>query len=175
MTVRPAAYCPDCGTATTTREIEDRERRYCEECDRPVFQNPAPCADVTVVDGDSVLLVERAVPPGVGTWTIPGGHLEADEPPRRAAVRELREETGVEVAPDALELVDSALLDPFRGKYVASFGFAVAASETTGEPTARSDAAAVRFFAPEELDAATDDYEFRPRVRGRVEKALNAI
>ena len=173
MTSRPANYCPDCGAATTTREIEDRERRYCPDCETPVFQNPAPCADVTVVDGDRALLVERAAPPGVGEWSIPGGHLEADESPRAAAVRELREETGVEAAPADLELLDTALLDPFRGKYVVSIGFAVSLAATEGEPTAGSDAAAVRFFSSAAL--AGDDYEFRPQVRGRVETAFEAV
>ncbi|WP_134668351.1 NUDIX domain-containing protein [Halorussus marinus] len=173
MTVRPADYCPDCGTATTTREIEDRERRYCEACDRPVFQNPAPTAAAGVVDGDSVLLVERAVPPGVGEWTVPGGHLEADEQPAVAAARELREETGVRVDPDALELVDAELLAPFRGKRAVSMVYAVPAARAEGAPTAGSDAAAVRFFSRDEVEA--DEDAFRPHVPDRVESVLDAI
>ena len=173
MTVRPADYCPDCGTETTTREIEDRERRYCPSCDRPVFQNPAPCAAVAVVDGDSVLLVERSVPPGVGEWTVPGGHMEVDEQPEVAAARELREETGVRVDPAALALVDAELLAPFRGKRAVSLVYAVSAAETEGTPTAGSDAAAVRFFTPRELH--DDEFSFRPQTPDRVEKALDAV
>ena len=173
MTVRPADYCPDCGTATTTREVEGRQRRYCEPCGRPVFQNPAPGADVTVVDGDSILLVERAAPPGVGEWAIPGGHLEADEPPTVAGARELREETGVSADPADLTLVDVRLLDPFRGKYMLSVGFAVPVADTTGDPVAGSDASNVSFFARDELDA--DEYDFRPHVRDRVDAAFDAL
>jgi ADP-ribose pyrophosphatase YjhB (NUDIX family) len=173
MTVRPADYCPHCGTETTTRLVDDRERRYCEPCDRPVFQHPAPCTDVTVVDGDRALLVERAGPPGAGEWTVPGGHVEADEHPRVGAVRELREETGVSADPADLTLVETDLLDPYRGKYVLNVGFAVAVDETTGTPAAKSDASDVRFFAPEEV--AGDDHEFRPHVRDRIEAALDAV
>jgi len=173
VTVRPADYCPDCGTATTTREIEDRERRYCEACDRPVFQNPAPTAAAAVVDGDAVLLVERAVPPGVGEWTIPGGHLEADEQPAVAAARELQEETGVRVDPETLELVDAELLAPFRGKRAVSMVYAASIADAEGTPAAGSDAAAVRFFTREELDA--DDHAFRPYVPDRFEAVLDAV
>ncbi|WP_137286648.1 NUDIX domain-containing protein [Halorussus salinisoli] len=173
MTVRPADYCPDCGTETTAREIEGRERRYCESCARPVFQNPAPGTDVTVVDDDRVLLVERAAPPGTGEWTVPGGHMEADEHPRTAAVRELREETGVSADPDDLTLIGTDLLDPFRGKYVVNVGFAVPATDTAGKPTAESDASDVSFFTPDELDG--DEYELRPHVRDRVDAALDAL
>jgi len=173
VTVRPADYCPDCGTATTTREIEGRERRYCEACDRPVFQNPAPTAAAAVVDGDSVLLVERAVPPGVGEWTVPGGHLEADEQPAVAAARELAEETAVRVDPAALELVDAELLAPFRGKRAVSMVYAVPAADAEGTPTAGSDAAAVRFFARDELDA--EEYAFRPHVPDRFDAVFDAV
>ncbi|USZ66709.1 NUDIX domain-containing protein [Halorussus salilacus] len=173
MTVRPADYCPDCGSATTAREIEERERRYCPSCERVIWQNPAPCAAVAVVDGESVLLVERAVPPGVGEWTIPGGHMEVDEQPEVAAARELREETGVGVDPSALSLVDAELLAPFRGKRAVSIVYAVSFAETEGTPTAGSDAADVRFFAPREV--GEEAFSFRPHVPDRVERALDAV
>jgi len=43
----------------------------------------------------AVLLARRAIPPFVGKWVLPGGHLEPGETPRRGALRELLEETGV--------------------------------------------------------------------------------
>ncbi|WP_135827416.1 NUDIX domain-containing protein [Halorussus halobius] len=173
MTVRPADYCPNCGTATTTREVEGRERRYCETCERPVFHNPTPTAAAAVVDGDSILLVERAVPPGVGEWTVPGGHLEADEQPAVAAARELEEETGVRADPAALELVGAELLAPFGDKHAVSMAYAVPVDDTEGTPEAGTDAAAVRFFSREELDA--DAHAFRPHVPGRFERVLDAL
>ena len=89
MVSRPADYCPRCGTALTTTEFEGNEHFFCPDCDRAVWHNPVPCASVAVVDGDAVLLVRRAAEPGVGDWTVPGGHLERAEPPAAGAAREL--------------------------------------------------------------------------------------
>ena len=60
---------------------------------------------------DRVLLQLRDDVPGIpypGTWCLPGGHLEDGEEPAAAAVRELREEMSLDIAPSALHHVVSA-------------------------------------------------------------------
>src|SRR5438477_7016483 len=52
-----------------------------------------------IIEGDRVLLVKRAHPPIQGQWSIPGGVLEVGEVVRQAAIREVREETGLIVEP----------------------------------------------------------------------------
>lgn len=54
-------------------------------------------------DGD-VLLIRRGKPPRLGQWSIPGGHVEWGESLRDALIREVREETGLEV--EILGLID---------------------------------------------------------------------
>lgn len=49
------------------------------------------------MQGDSVLLVKRADAPFMGLWDIPGGFLEPGELPVDGMIRELREETGLDV------------------------------------------------------------------------------
>jgi 8-oxo-dGTP diphosphatase len=87
-------------------------RQVCRTCRAELFHAARPCASVVVTrqaDG-AVLLVRRAIAPYRGFWDIPGGYVEFAEHPEAAAVREAREETGLEV-----RLI--ALLGMWRGTY----------------------------------------------------------
>ena len=55
-------------------------------------------ASVAIVRGSEVLLIQRALPPYEGLWTLPGGRSEADETPESTAIREVREELGLVVS-----------------------------------------------------------------------------
>lgn len=51
-----------------------------------------------ITQDDQVLLLRRANVHGAGSWSTPGGHLEFGESPETCAIREVQEETGVEIA-----------------------------------------------------------------------------
>ena len=63
------------------------------------YPHPAVTADVAMFtfedDQLKVLLIQRGRPPEEGEWAIPGGFVNIDESLKRAAWRELNEETGV--------------------------------------------------------------------------------
>ncbi|MFB7263937.1 NUDIX domain-containing protein [Streptomyces nojiriensis] len=102
-------------------------------------------ADVVCIRGGDVLVIERGWPPHQGKLALPGGHVDAGETSREAAARELLEETGVRIRPEALVLVgvyDAPERDP-RGRYVTAAYTAVVPDDTTA--TAGDDAAAVRW------------------------------
>lgn len=63
-------------------------------------------AGVALWRGDDLLVMKRASGFASGGWFLPGGHVEPGERPAEAAVRELREETGIELAPGDLALAD---------------------------------------------------------------------
>lgn len=56
---------------------------------------PEVCVGAVAVAGDRLLLVRRGHDPGRGSWSVPGGRVEAGESLAEAVVRELVEETGV--------------------------------------------------------------------------------
>ena len=65
---------------------------------------PVPAVGVVCLKGDDVLLIRRGKPPRLGEWSLPGGRIEPGERAVDAALRELREETGVEA--EIVGLVD---------------------------------------------------------------------
>lgn len=104
---------------------------------------PMPAVGVVCLRGDEVLLIRRGAPPRLGEWSLPGGRIEPGEGVRAAALRELREETGVEARLIGLiDVVDG--LFPDAGRHYVLIDFA--AEWFSGEPTAGDDAAEAAFF-----------------------------
>jgi ADP-ribose pyrophosphatase YjhB (NUDIX family) len=62
--------------------------------------NPIAAVGAIVFKGESVLLIKRAREPSAGQWSIPGGKIELGETLAGAAVREVEEETGIEIRVD---------------------------------------------------------------------------
>ena len=60
-------------------------------------QRPVPAVGVAVVRDGDLLLVRRGRGANAGLWAIPGGKVEYGESMRAAAIREVREETGIDV------------------------------------------------------------------------------
>ena len=65
--------------------------------DREYPTRPFIGIGIVVIKGDQVLLCQRGKPPGVGTWTLPGGAQELGETCEQAARRELMEECSLDV------------------------------------------------------------------------------
>ena len=73
---------------------------------------PVPCVGgLTYDDEGRLLVVQRANEPGRGLWSVPGGRVEPGEDDAAALVREMREETGLEIVPGPL--VGSVRRGPF--------------------------------------------------------------
>ncbi|MFD1511876.1 NUDIX domain-containing protein [Halomarina rubra] len=151
----PPAHCPWCGESLGCRTHDGWDLPYCADCDRTLYRNPVPMGRATLVDGDSVLLVERGRGADVGEWVLPGGHLEAHEPPAVAAARELAEETGLSTHPDDLSLLGTGFLRFQSGHTMLSVNYVGDAADATGTLEAGDDAADARFWSRAELVADT--------------------
>lgn len=94
-------------------------------------------------DGVEVLLIRRGKPPRRGDWSLPGGRIEFGERAADAALRELREETGVVAR--LLGLID--VVDGLCGDEATHYVLIDYAAEwLTGEPVAGDDAVDARFW-----------------------------
>jgi len=62
--------------------------------------HPEVAVGAVVQRNDELLIVRRAHSPSTGHWSLPGGRVHLDETLRDAAVRETREETGIDVVVD---------------------------------------------------------------------------
>ncbi|HWU10549.1 MAG TPA: NUDIX hydrolase [Streptomyces sp.] len=103
-------------------------------------------ADVVLLAAGHVLLIQRRWDPHAGSWALPGGHVDAGEASLQAAVRELKEETGITVTADELRQVgafDAPGRDP-RGRYV-TVAYTATLPELTA-PTPLDDAADARWW-----------------------------
>ncbi|MEQ1931912.1 MAG: NUDIX hydrolase [Parvularculaceae bacterium] len=100
-----------------------------------------------VFRGDEVLLIRRGKAPFLGQWSIPGGGLHYGETIEAATIREVLEETGVEIRLGELLGVFEALPAETGGHVVM---IDHAAEWLAGEPVAGDDAAAAEFVGLEE-------------------------
>lgn len=118
------------------------------------FRNPFPTVDIIIEVEGGIVLIERKNPPH--GWAIPGGFVDYGETVEAAAVREAKEETGLDVRLTGLLGVYS---DPSRDprRHTISTVFVASA---TGRPVADDDAADAGVFTE---DTLPDDIAFDHR------------
>lgn len=145
-------FCPRCGglLETVVRSEKHRPRQVCATCGRVHYRNAKPCAGALVTRNGRVLLVKRGIQPYLGYWDIPGGFLEEDEHPEPGAVREVREETGLEVR---LTELFGFYMDRYSyddtGAHCLNIYFM--AEIVGGQEQPADDAAELAWFTPDEL------------------------
>jgi ADP-ribose pyrophosphatase YjhB (NUDIX family) len=119
----------------------------CSACGAVHFRNAKPCAGALVVRDGRVLLGRRAVEPARGCWDIPGGFLNPWEHPADAAIREVAEETGLQVR---LGQLLTMLVDTYEeSDYTLNVYYLAEVVEGVERPA--DDVAELRWFGPDEL------------------------
>jgi len=98
-------YCPRCGHALAERLLKsgDPARLVCDGCGFIFYLDPKIAVGTIIrVADDRLVLVRRAIEPGYGKWVFPGGYVDRGEALPAAALREAREESGLEIRLDGL-------------------------------------------------------------------------
>lgn len=123
---------------------DGRTRPVCQQCGAVTYFDPKVAAGVLIAR-DGRLLLGRRGPNAVagGKWGLPAGFVERGEQVEAAAIREAREEVGLEVTLGSLLGLYSE-----AGQMVILAIYEAAAS---GEPVASDDLEAVGWFSPEDL------------------------
>jgi ADP-ribose pyrophosphatase YjhB (NUDIX family) len=109
------------------------------------FRNPVPSVDIIIQYRGGVLLIRRKYPPE--GWAIPGGFVEYGEPLEEAALREAKEETGLDVR---LIRQFHSYSDPSRDPRQHTIS-TVFVAEASGEAVAGDDAAEVGVYTESSL------------------------
>jgi 8-oxo-dGTP diphosphatase len=105
-------YCPFCGTQLALKEKGGKQRPACANCGFVQFRNPVPGVVVVIEKEGHVLLGKRRGGFWVGKWGLPQGYIEFDEDFLSAAIREVKEETGLDVEVRSILNVVSYFLSP---------------------------------------------------------------
>ena len=128
-------HCPFCGAPLESRMKGGRTRPSCPECGFVQFRNPAPGVVVVIEKDGKVLLGRRRGGFGKGKWGLPQGYIEFDENFLTAAIREVKEETGLDVEVHSILNVVSNQLTP----ELHTLAIVLLAHVVAGEPSAGDD------------------------------------
>ncbi len=140
------AFCPRCAAELVASAVRGARRLTCPQCHFIIYSNPAPVTATIVEHDGRLLLVRRKYDPGKGLWCLPTGFIETGETPGESAVREVREESGLEV--ELTGIYDSWSTDEDPRTPVVCFAFT--ARVTGGELRAGDDADEAAFVSLDE-------------------------
>lgn len=145
-------FCSQCGQPLSKRPFPDgRERLVCQACGHIAYRNAKPCAGVLPTDDGRLLLARRANEPYKGCWDIIGGFMEHDEHPEVAALREAREETGLELE---LRGLLGVYLDLYGPDGYSTLNLYYLARVVRGEPRPADDVVELAWFGLDDLPEA---------------------
>jgi 8-oxo-dGTP diphosphatase len=149
-------FCPQCSQVLPTPDgpPERVVEQPCPACGEVHYRNAKPTASALIVQGGRVLLGRRSIEPFKSLWDVPGGYLEPWEEPRDGVEREVREETGLEIA---LEQLLGIFVDTYGDPTSYTFNVYYLARSIGGQLQADDDVAELAWFGPDELPVVAFD------------------
>ncbi len=139
-------FCPLCGGGLEVRSLKEGEpdRLVCTACRSPHYLDPKLVSCSIVETGGGIVLLRRGIRPGAGLWVMPGGFVDRGETVEGAAIRETREECGLEIRISGLLGVYS-----YPGEPVVVVAFR--AARAAGELVAGDETLESRIYKPEDI------------------------
>jgi ADP-ribose pyrophosphatase YjhB (NUDIX family) len=147
LTDPPYRHCPTCGGLLESRLLKpgDPPRLVCVACGFVFYLDPKVAVGTIITASDGrIVLVRRAIEPGYGLWVFPGGYVDRGETVTAAAIREAREEAGLEVALGRLVNIYS-----YSGRPLVVIVYA--ASIVSGELRVDDESLEAQLFGPEDI------------------------
>jgi ADP-ribose pyrophosphatase YjhB (NUDIX family) len=140
---------------------------YYDDPSAPKANSMVPSVNVVVVnDQDEVLLIHRS---DNDNWAVPGGAIDLGESMTQAAVRETREETGIDCEVTGLVGIYTdpkhVILYTSNGEARQEFSIVVTARPLGGEPTPSDESTEVRWVSRADIQGYTMDRSMSMRVR----------
>jgi 8-oxo-dGTP diphosphatase len=124
-------FCPVCGGEFRSTVLKENEppRLVCNACEFVFYLDPKLVACAIVEIEDKIVLLKRGISPEKGKWVIPGGYVDRGEEVESAAIRETKEECGIDISlkdllgvysyPGYLEVVIVYLAEYESGELIA--------------------------------------------------------
>ena len=147
-------FCPVCGDTLVSKLLKpgDPERLVCTGCRFVLYLDPkVAVGTIIAMPDDRIVLVRRAIEPGYGRWVFPGGYVDRGEVVSAAAVREAREEAGLEIRLNGLVSIYS-----YEGRPPVIIVYA--ATATSGELQHDDESLEIRTFP--DADIPWDELAF---------------
>jgi ADP-ribose pyrophosphatase YjhB (NUDIX family) len=136
----------------------------------PPANSLVPAASAIVVDDGGRILLHRRTDNAL--WSIPGGAMEVGEAIADTAVREVKEETGLDVAPERVVGIYSNprhVIEYADGEVRQQFSICFACRLTGGQVALSDESSEVGFFTPAEIEAMPMHESIRLRIRHYLE------
>jgi ADP-ribose pyrophosphatase YjhB (NUDIX family) len=139
------SFCPACGQALEPQvpEEDHRPRLVCPN-GHVTWRNPRLVVGTLPIRGGRVYLARRAIEPGAGRWTYPGGFLEIGESAQEGARRETEEET-------QLRVEVGRLIGAYSRPHAGVVTMVYEANVVGGEALPGAETTEVRDFGPDEI------------------------
>jgi ADP-ribose pyrophosphatase YjhB (NUDIX family) len=144
--------------------------------DAPHANNLVPAASAVVVDQEGRILLHRRDDNQL--WTIPGGAMEVGESIGQTVVREVKEETGLDVEPESIVGVYTNprhVVEYGDGEVRQQFSICFACKAVGGQLATSDESPEVGFFSPAEIESMPIHDSIRLRIRHYLEHRPTAV